>query len=195
MSCKIAIDAGHGYKDGSFQGAYGHGLQEDEVVQELTERLGHLWRAKHGADSTIYTRPGKAFVSNDLRAKIAKKAGAKAFISIHNNAAGSHAAQGFSCWIREGDAEDKELAKCILDEVHRCKAALPVYGKGIFPDTQSHVKKIAVLRTAADMPQVLLEVGFLSNVEDANLLKNNQHKQDLMIAVMAGIERFLGLNK
>ncbi len=47
----------------------------------------------------------------------------------------------------------------------------------------------AVLK-AADMPSVLIEMGYLSDPEDAALLANPVHQREISVAITAGVDRY-----
>ncbi len=49
-----------------------------------------------------------------------------------------------------------------------------------------------VVLTGATMPAVLIEVGFLSNADEANKLTTPEHQQRVAEAIALGIEDFLG---
>lgn len=78
----IVIDAGHGGKD---PGAVGNNLKEKDITLSIALKLGELIK-KHFSDvKVVYTRSTDEFVELFRRAKIANKAKADLFISIHVN--------------------------------------------------------------------------------------------------------------
>ena len=79
----LVIDAGHGGKD---PGAAGRKSKEKNINLAVALELGRLV-AKNCADvKVVYTRKTDVFVELDERARIANKAKADLFISIHTNA-------------------------------------------------------------------------------------------------------------
>jgi N-acetylmuramoyl-L-alanine amidase len=48
-----------------------------------------------------------------------------------------------------------------------------------------------VVLTGATMPAILVEVGFVSNPSEAQLLKSPAHQQRLAEAIAAGIDDFV----
>jgi len=80
----VVIDAGHGGKD---PGAVGHkGLQEKDVALAIALKTGNYIKEFVPGVEVIYTRSTDKFVELYQRAKIANKANADLFISIHANA-------------------------------------------------------------------------------------------------------------
>jgi N-acetylmuramoyl-L-alanine amidase len=115
-----------------------------------------------------------------------------AFISFHCNASAIQVPRGISCWIRAGDSEDRNLAQTMIQSLRKLPFPMPIWGvSGIFEDTQSHVKKIAILRSSGSVPSVLVEVGFLSNFQDATLLKDPKFRQQVAERMRDGIIKYL----
>ncbi len=83
----VVLDAGHGGKDPgtlglkSFKDSY-----EGDVVLKVIKKIG-AFLAKDGDIKTVYTRKTDKFIELHKRGKIANKANADLFISIHCNSA------------------------------------------------------------------------------------------------------------
>ena len=87
----VVIDAGHGGHD---PGAQAYGLDEKDVVLAIAKKLGGYIEERLAGVDVVYTRTEDRFVTLRNRGRIANKAGAKLFISIHANAARNRAAHG-----------------------------------------------------------------------------------------------------
>jgi len=87
---KIVIDAGHGGKD---PGASANGIREKDIVLKVAKKLGGYIEENLDID-VVYTRTDDTFIELEERGRIANRAGAKLFISIHINAARSRSARG-----------------------------------------------------------------------------------------------------
>lgn len=79
----VAVDAGHGGKDPGARGA--HGTLEKKVVFEIAQKLAVLINKQPGMKA-IMVRKGDYFVPLSQRRKIARKANADLFVSIHADA-------------------------------------------------------------------------------------------------------------
>jgi len=79
---RVVIDAGHGGKD---PGAHGKYAKEKDVVLAVALKLGNYIEKYLPDVEVVYTRKNDVFVPLSDRAKIANKADANLFISIHAN--------------------------------------------------------------------------------------------------------------
>jgi len=104
----VVIDPGHGGKD---PGAVGSvlKLQEKNINLAVALELGALLEAEKDV-KVIYTRKTDVFVPLDERPRIANKAKADLFISIHTNAAKNKAAFGTETYVIGSSAANMEVA-------------------------------------------------------------------------------------
>ncbi|MBE0469514.1 MAG: N-acetylmuramoyl-L-alanine amidase [Methyloprofundus sp.] len=79
----VAVDAGHGGKDPGARGT--HGTLEKQVVFEIAQKLTSLINKQPGMKA-VMVRKGDYFVPLAERIKIARKANADLFVSIHADA-------------------------------------------------------------------------------------------------------------
>lgn len=94
----VVIDAGHGGKD---PGALGSMSKEKDIVLSVAKKLGEKINANHSDVNVLYTRTTDKFIPLDERPKIANKANADLFISLHCNALDRHkkSPQGVETYI------------------------------------------------------------------------------------------------
>ena len=79
----VVIDPGHGGKD---PGAIGAISKEKDIVLSVARKLGEKIKANHSDVKVVYTRTTDKFIALDERPRIANRANAQLFISIHANA-------------------------------------------------------------------------------------------------------------
>ncbi len=103
----IVLDAGHGGKD---PGALGpSGLQEKDVVLDVTMRLAELLRQRLGVQ-VILTRDDNTYIPLQRRTEIANSTGADLFVSIHANASRRRSAGGFETFFLSPAKNDEARA-------------------------------------------------------------------------------------
>jgi N-acetylmuramoyl-L-alanine amidase len=168
---KIAVDAGHGYRD---PGACWGDLKEAVLNEQIAERIGHYVRL--AGHESVFTRTPVLIA----RAVTAVRENCDAFVCIHCNSSGNPSARGTEAYVRAGDKRSEKIAERVLAAVlHHWNESPPPNSdlpfmtyRGVKPDTRSQYKGgLAVLRgTYQHMPAVLWEVGFISNGDDRELL-------------------------
>lgn len=175
---KAALDAGHGAHRGrTFTGARANGLVEDELALDFVRRIGHHLRI--AGHQTVYTRPDARLVPLSSRGRTALETGCDVFLSIHCNA-GPAQANGVEAFVARTDTRSRALAQALADAVSRCR----MNSRGVKWDSQSQHRRLRVLRdTYREMPAVLLELGFLTNADDASLLKDRYFRESVSISI------------
>lgn len=173
----VFIDPGHG---GSDPGALGNGLQEKDLTLAIALKVGSILK-QHDLQ-VGYSRTTDTYVSLEDRAKLANRSNADIFVSIHINSAKSTSARGVETYHYPGSVKGNELATAIQDSL--------VAGK-IF----SHNRKVKTANHAVTrltkMPSCLVELGFIVNPQDAQLLKTKQ--LEIAQAIARGILNYLGM--
>jgi len=177
----IVIDPGHGgYDAGAVADS---GLEEKEVALAISEYMSEMLQ-EAGYD-VVMTRRGDQFVSLSDRVEIANNTNARLFVSVHSNAAHRNSVGGMETYIapgREGDSY--QLASELQDEM---VAELPLKDRGVKSDN------FTVIRDT-EMPSALLEIGFLSKPEEAELLEQDEFRREAAEAAVDGIESYLNSN-
>lgn len=101
----IILDAGHGGKD---PGNMYHGYKEKEIALKTTLKVGkHLEKDKDF--KIIYTRTSDVFIELEKRPKIANKANANLFVSIHCNSVKNFGPSGTETFVMGLSRSDMNL--------------------------------------------------------------------------------------
>lgn len=105
----VVLDAGHGGKD---PGNSYHGFVEKEIALKTTLLVGELLEKEKGFE-VIYTRKSDTFIELSNRPKVANKAKADLFVSIHCNSVNNHGPEGTETFVMGLDRSDMnfEVAK------------------------------------------------------------------------------------
>ncbi|WP_096202403.1 N-acetylmuramoyl-L-alanine amidase [Bacillus sp. FJAT-45350] len=174
---RIMIDAGHG---GSDPGAVANGLKEKEIILDLSKRVQKLLEAE-GAD-VIMARTTDMFLTLAERVEIAKKEKVDSFISIHANAASNVMAHGTETYWDSTFAAGRSetLAENIQNSLID---TLKTNDRGV-KEGQFYVIK------NTPMPSVLVELGFMTNEEEAKELASEEFRQNAAAALLDGIKKY-----
>jgi N-acetylmuramoyl-L-alanine amidase len=187
----IILDPGHGGPDG---GAVGNnGKQEKDIALEIClalrdylQEAGALVIMTRETDKdlaekgTSRLRQRKA---QDLRKRvdIINNTGADLFISVHLNAIPSERWHGAQTFYNSSIEESAYISKFIQDEIRRnlentSRLAKPI--SGIY------------LMQRAKIPGALVEVGFLSNRHESELLSTKAYQRKVAASIYQGILRY-----
>jgi len=172
----IVIDPGHGGKD---PGATSSNLKmkEKDVVLDVSLKLKKL--LENEGFKVYLTREDDNYIGLYDRSTIANELGADAFVSVHANAHSNSKVEGVQVLYYPNDGRDnKTFAAMTRDSLVR---ELKTPDKGIIQRP-----KLVVIRETK-MPAVLLELGFLTNSREENLLSQKEYRQKCAEGAYKGI--------
>ena len=185
----IILDAGHGFPD---QGAENsEGLTEADLNLKITQKVQML--LEQSGCNVILTRSDKNGIydtnANTLRekkisdiknrVKIGNESSADAFVSIHLNKISQSQYYGWQTFFKQNNQKSEQLAKSIQEELNSSiqkenkREALKITGKYII----EHI----------EIPTTIVECGFLSNPEEAQLLEQDLYQNKLAWGIYNGI--------
>ena len=169
MAIKIYIDQGHNPQSPN-AGAEGNGYIEQDITYEVGIRLATLLRQNGNFDVRV-SRPtpetslGTTNASSlRIRVDEANAFGADYFISLHANASTSSLVSGSEVLVYSEPSVASELGEDILVWLNRITG---LRNRGIVERPGLYVLR------KTQMPAVLVEMGFISNPNDANLMHNS----------------------
>ena len=176
----IVVDAGHGGYD---PGTSGKSSIEKKLAL-TTAKLVASRLANSGAN-VFMTRSNDTFISLSGRVNVSEAKHADAFISIHYNASTSSSANGIASFYYS-ESKDKELAKYIQESMAENAPSMKDMGVrfGDYYVTRENNQRA-----------VLLELGFLSNAHDEQIVSSNAYQQQISTGIYQGIARYFAANK
>jgi len=187
MAIKIYIDQGHNPRNPN-AGAEGNGLREQDIVFRVGIELAELLRANGNFEvrlsrPTADTQIGTSNTTSlRLRVADANSWGADYFLSIHTNASENPTATGSEAFAFSQPSRAFELGEDILVGLNQTTG---LRNRGMQVRTNLYV-----LRKTA-MPAVLIELGFISNPNDANLMNT---RPDLFAeGIYRGVVEYTGV--
>jgi N-acetylmuramoyl-L-alanine amidase len=216
---RIVIDPGHGGHDSGTLGP--DGIEEKDVVLDVSLRLGKLLKQRLGAD-VIFTRSDDTFIPLETRTAIANKAQADLFVSVHANSSPDPSARGVETYYLNftSSPESLELAArenavsqqsihqlsdlvkkiALHDKIDESREFASDVEKYLYdgldqgnPGLKDRGVKQApfVVLIGANMPSILAEISFLTNPDDASELRDPNYRQRIAESLYRGIARYV----
>ena len=176
---KVVIDPGHG---GSDPGAVGiNGLRETDIVLEISKNVSEFLTKK--GVKTILTRNYERTLDLQPRVDKANKSKADAFVSIHANATRGKRLEvnGLETYYYSG-YKGYSLAKNIHKQI--------LITSSQSPDRGVRRSRFYVIRKTS-MPAALVEIGFVTGMYDAALLRQKAYRDKISFAIAKGILNYL----
>jgi N-acetylmuramoyl-L-alanine amidase len=175
----ITIDPGHGGEDTGGAGALRQ--PEKQITLAIGLQLAEALKAK-GANVTL-TRSTDVEVDLFERSRVADVANSSLFASIHANALPDGVdPKNSRGW---GSYFFNPMARSLAQSVQTAALALvPEMG-----DDGVHYQNLAVARPT-QMPQILIEVGFLTSKDNLRLMSSVEGKRSIVNAIVRGFENF-----
>ncbi|WP_297422556.1 N-acetylmuramoyl-L-alanine amidase CwlD [Clostridium sp.] len=181
----ILIDPGHGGIDGGAKSKNGTiekdiNLTISTKLKKQLENSGYTVYMTREEDSELDSRKGKDL---SARCKMKKDTKCDIFISIHQNMFPQASCFGAQVWYASND-DSKVLAENI-------QASL----KETVNDNNKRIPKAAkdqykILRDGYEGASVLVECGFLSNYEEEQRLKSDEHQSKIVEGITSGVNKY-----
>lgn len=178
-------------KDGGGTHGVVSGLTEAELNLRVALRLRRL--LEHAGVRVVMTRKRTAGTSigNIARARIANRAGAALFLRIHADGSTDRSARGTHTlyptlragWTDDIYAASRRAARIVQSELARSLG---------FPDRGLQERPDFTGFNWADVPAILVEMGFMTNPTEDRLLAMPAYEQRAAVGLCRGAMRFLG---
>jgi N-acetylmuramoyl-L-alanine amidase len=213
----IVIDAGHGGQDPGARGAMG--LEKDvnlAAARALAQRLERTGRYK-----VVLTRDADVYVPLESRVRIAQRADADLFISLHSDSGPDASLSGASVYTLSDKASgrsarfvnkddwfmkasvstDRGVSDILLDLTQRAtRNRSSAFAQMVLTNIDGEAPLLRrghrdagfMVLLAPDVPAVLLEMGFISNPADERLLSDPHRRAALMNSVGDAIDEYFG---
>ncbi len=212
----IVIDAGHGGKDPGALAVTGG--KERDITLKAALALRDLLE-KSGKYEVRLTRDTDVYIEHEDRVTLARNWGAALFISLHADAAGSPGVSGASVYTisargesridRESSKNDWKIAiedgtpgqlNGLLEDLvkRETKTRSAEFAELLLPELaaagpvlrNTHRNAGYYVLLAPDVPAVLVELGFLTNAEDAKRLQSDKGRKAAVTAIASAIDTY-----
>ncbi len=181
----IIIDPGHGGKDSGAIGIYD--IKEKEVVLNVSKQILELNETILNDEFDIYlTRYKDSLIHLSDRSRLAKSLNADVFVSLHCNAS-QNFSKGIEVYYRHNSDHLKSKASISLGVsiLNESTQKLGFKKRGVkFANFQ-------VLRETTFCPAVLVEMGFVTNTDEADYFLKPKNIKAMASAILLGITNYL----
>lgn len=166
---KIFIDQGHNPRNPN-AGAEGNGFREQDITYKVGKELQKLlnddprFEARTSRNSVNEILGTSNAESLRQRVDAANAYGADAFISVHLNSSYITSATGSEAYVFRLGSDAEILATDILQRLTEATG---------YPDLGVKARPTLYVLRKTQMPSVLLEIGFISNHEEAWYMNDN----------------------
>ena len=192
----IIVDAGHGGEDAGATGI--NGVHEKDLNLQMALTLGEMLAEK--GYTVVYTRTEDKMLYredenikgirkiSDLknRCLVAKEYPNAIFLSIHMNSFGDEKYSGLQVYYSTSNDSSMILANSIQTSVK----------KELQPSNNRKIKEgkgIYLLENISNTA-VLIECGFLSNLDEAEKLSQKEYQKILSFSIVCGIIEYMNTN-
>ena len=185
----IILDAGHGTPDEGAESS--NGTTEAEInlkitlkVQKLLEQSGATVILTRSDENAIYDIDSKTLKQKKVsdihnRVKIGNESSADIFVSIHLNKIPQSQYWGWQCFYKKNNENSKKLAEAIQANLNQ---AIPKDNKRV----AMQIDNIYIIKNV-QIPTAIVECGFLSNLQEEQLLLTDEYQDKLAWGIYNGI--------
>jgi N-acetylmuramoyl-L-alanine amidase len=181
-------------KDGGGTHGVVSGLREADLNVRVALRLRSLLERAGLRVVMTRTKTAGTSIGNIARARIANRAGAALFLRIHADGSTDPAARGTHTlypalrrgWTDDVYAESKRAARIVQASL---RAALG------FPDRGLQERSDFTGFNWADVPVILVEMGFMTNPTEDRLLATGAYQRRAAVGLCRGTLRLLGRSR
>jgi N-acetylmuramoyl-L-alanine amidase len=174
----VVIDPGHGGKDVGAAGV--SGLYEKDFTLSLSKKVKDILEKEEKIE-VYMTRDEDTFISTvDMyRPQFANDIEADLYISIHGNTYEDPNVSGTEAYYYH--EKFKSFAETVYSNVVRSTG---------FKDRGVKNKDLFVVRYT-DMPSVLLEIGYLTNPQEEQIMFNDEFQSSIAESICEGVNEYL----
>ena len=190
---RVRLDPGHGGPD---PGATANGLRESDVALGITKLVAAMLRSQDIAIDL--TRVADVELLSGDRSAHLKRPGVACSVSIHANAAGDPGAAGHEIFVSAFLDESRRLGELISEEylqwVQGIGARQPAVKTRLASGGAADYYYFVRHPVSVGIPAVLVEVGFVTNQQDAAVLASFWGRFQIAYAISRGILSWLGVD-
>lgn len=191
---RVVIDPAHGGDDGG--ATLSRSVHEKDITLRIARKIRDGLKGEKNI-TVILTRQDDVTVPLKQRKDVAEKEGADLFVSLHVNAGFGKEAKGYEVYVagyeepesKKSGANDKVIIKDMIERQSindsiRFARVLQKNLRTVFPRQDRGIRTLPVLLLEGlDVPAVVAELGFSTNVENNRQL-NDESVLDSLAEVL-----------
>ena len=196
-----------------------HLIKEKDVVLDVSKRLYNYLKVRYPEKKIFLIRDNDSFLELEERTRLANsvslaKNEAIIFISMHAHASFKKDSKGFEVWYlppdykreligaREVESNNREILPILNTMLEvEFSAESVMLAEQILEELETKVGEVTINRGLkaetwfvvrnSKMPSVLIELGFITNLEEGLLLENEEYLQKLAEGIYNGVSNFI----
>lgn len=177
---EIVIDPGHGGNDPGTMSS--NGVYEKDINLEIAKKL-YIELESRGYGVKI-TRDDDSFLKSMERVHMANLENAKVFISLHCNAVEEdESIKGLQILYYPSESS-RGLSEVVMESI---------LDSSSLKDKGRVERKDLIVLNQTTMPAIIIEMGFLSNREEARDLQRNSFQDKIVNGIANGLEEYLSI--
>ena len=186
----IVIDCGHGGRDNGCSGKNGSieseiNLDVGKKLKVYLESIGIKVVMTRSDGNGLYDATAENFKLSDMekRIEIINSVSPYMVISIHQNSFADNSQRGAQAFYQEGDESSLAVATSIQSQL---LSQLPSARLEANDGDYYLLKECTV-------PAVIVECGYLTNIEEEQLLMQEEYRSKVAYAIMCGVVKYFDL--
>ena len=178
----VLINAAHG---GDNKGNVVNELEEKMITLEVAEKLVKF--SEVGEIGFFMIREEDTDISNESRAEVVKRIEPDLVIDLHVNADPENERTLGTAMVYNNDFYRPQMTNAQVADFMERELVTCIQGKalGVFPDTENKYPLLSMI----EQPAVSVEMGFLTNKQEANLLKKDNYQKLIAQGIFEGVKK------
>ncbi len=178
----VLINAAHG---GDNKGNVVNELEEKMITLEVAEKLVKF--SEVGEIGFFMIREEDTDISNESRAEVVKRIEPDLVIDLHVNADPDNERTLGTAMVYNNDFYRPQMTNAQVADFMERELVACIQGKalGVFPDTENKYPLLSMI----EQPAVSVEMGFLTNKQEANLLKKDNYQKLIAQGIFEGVKK------
>ena len=183
----VMIDPGHGGRDVGHETTMSGHQDEKHLNLKIAKFLGGYIEKYLSNVKVIYTRTNDATISLDDRVAMANNSNVDYFLSIHCNGNHNKRVRGTESIVHSLSSKKAVELAGMIEKQFSSRAGR--HSRGI-KDKKDLKHSLQVLKYT-EMPSVLVECGFMTNVREANYLNTTYGQEIIASAIFRAFRGFI----